>query len=111
MVTSSLVLSCPSLAVRRRTYVPGVTKYAAEAATFGFVNVTVAGALTVVQFADILLPPGSPSSVVVPLGLTAALPIDRTGVEIKKPSFGGPVLRVPIKRTRTHPGRAGRLPG
>ena len=79
IVTSSLALSWPSPAVRRSTYVPAVVKDAPESAAFELVNVTLPGPLTVVQLADTLLPAGKPSSVTVPLSLTAVLPI--TGLE------------------------------
>src|SRR5437870_1545874 len=100
---SSVVLSCPSLAVRRKTYIPGVENEAAELAAFASVNVTAAGPLTAVQFADKLLPYGKPSSVIVPFSLTAELPTGRRLIESKKASLVTPLLRVASKRTRIHP--------
>src|SRR5215213_4867234 len=66
-VTSSLVLNSESLAVRRKTYVPGVLNDAIDAARFCGLKPAWPGPLTTLHNTESVLPAGTPSSVAVPL--------------------------------------------
>ena len=65
--TSALALSSESVAVRRRTYSPAVSKVAVVVVAWGLPNVTAPGPLTFVQVAVSPPPAGRPSSVAVPM--------------------------------------------
>jgi hypothetical protein len=66
IVTSSLVESVPSVAVRRRTYVPAIEKLAVVPSTLALPNVTVPGPLNLDHVVVRVLPAGNPSSLAVP---------------------------------------------
>mgnify|MGYP001575281543 CR=1 FL=1 len=66
IVTVELEVKAPSVAERRRTYVPVEEKAAVVEATVEFPKVTVPRPETLVQEMEKVLPEGKPSSVAVP---------------------------------------------
>ena len=62
IVTSSLVSSCVSLAVKRKTYSPGTLKRTMVVKAFGLSKDNAPGPLTLLQVVVTMLPCGRPSS-------------------------------------------------
>src|ERR1044071_7360490 len=86
-MVSSRVLSSPSVAVRRSTYVPGAVKTAPEDGACESEKATVAGPLTALQLELIVLPAGNPSSSAAPASFTATEPVGRRLTESKNASL------------------------
>jgi hypothetical protein len=69
MLVSELAVTCVSLALRRRTYVPGALKLAWVIAEAGLEKVTVPGPATVLHAIVKVEPKGRPSSVADPFSV------------------------------------------
>src|SRR2546429_3132795 len=71
IVTSAALLSCPSLAVNRRTYVPACEKFAVVALALELAKVTVPGPFSLLH-CTVRVPDGKPSSLAAPLSVAAS---------------------------------------